>query len=170
MARNRVTRVGALAAGFVVVGLVGFGVGGFAGGAMGHGFGGPGMHLALSGLIDDLDLTENQQQQMDSVHEQLRARFEAKGDGRQDHHAWLVDQIRKGSVDPVEVRQSIDQHLEEARALAYQVADELVPLLNSLDETQRTTLLSFVDEIHETMEGRGCGGPHGAMKHGHGGH
>jgi hypothetical protein len=168
MARRRITRIGALVAGFLVVGLVGFGVGGFAGGGMAHGFGGPGMHMLMSRLVDDLDLNEDQQQRLDAVHEALGGHHEAHSGTREQHHEWLVEQIRSGNVDSVEVRQSIDLHLEAARSLAYQVSDELVPLLNSLDETQRETLLDFIDEVHGSMEGHGCGGPHGLMKHGHG--
>ena len=149
-------RIGILVAGCVAVGLVGFGVGGFAG-ALGHGFGGPGMHLALAGLVDDLELDDGQQQRLDAVHNILADHFKGATEKRKAHHAEMIDNIEQGNVDAAEVRQNIDAHLEQARTLAYQVADELVPLVNSLDESQRATLLEFIEKAHGAMGNHGFG-------------
>lgn len=163
MAKSKITRIGALAAGFVMVGLIGFGVGGFAGG---HGFGGAGMHLLLSGLIDDLNLNDGQQQRVDAVHEIIQDHIEGAREGKETHHQRMVEILEGDIVDQAEVKENIDQHLEQARSFAYEISDELVPLVNSLDEEQRTTLKQFAEKAHGAMEGHGCGGPHGLMKRG----
>lgn len=149
----RVTRFAVLAVGITVACLASFAVGGFAGGAMGHGFGGAGMHLAMTRLVDDLDLNTGQQERLDAVHGILSGHFEGMQGAKEAHHQLLVERIQAGNLDPTEVRQSIDQHLEEARSLAYQVADEVVPLVNSLDDTQRAKLLDFIADVEAAHAG-----------------
>jgi Spy/CpxP family protein refolding chaperone len=169
MSKKRILWIGVPVLGFTVLGLIGFAFGASAGGFLNHGslpfgHGSAGMHCLVNQLIDDLNLTEEQQQRFDNLHQSLQSRIEGKMEAQSQHHQWLVDQISQGNIDPEEVRNEIDRHLEELKAVAYTASDELVALGNSLDEEQRATLMQHIDKAHEAMaQHGGCG----ASAHGH---
>ena len=136
------------------VALAGVAVGGVTGGLhhpMHFAHGGPGMHLLINSLIDDLDLIENQQEQLDAVHEKISNHINGNMDQRAEHHQTLLAEIAAGSVDADKVKVAIDQHLEEGRLFAHEVADDLVVFVNSLDDAQRATLVEKVQRFHELM-------------------
>jgi Spy/CpxP family protein refolding chaperone len=170
MSKKRIFRIGMPVLGFAVLGLVGFAFGASAGGFLGHGsmpfgHGGAGMHCLVNQLIDDLNLTEEQQQRLDNLHQALQSKHEEKMAVQGQHHQRLVDQISQGDIDSQEVRGEIDRHLEELKTVAYTVSDELVALINSLDEEQRATLMEHIEKAHGEMAKLhgGCG----ASSHGH---
>jgi len=120
-----------------------------------HGDGG-GHHQAMGQLIDELDLRPDQQRHMEKIHEIIGAAHDSGNDPMARLHERLVTQYGQyGSLDSVELKQEIDGHVEEIRAVAYAFTDELVALVNGLDATQRETLLRHLQEADAGRHGHG---------------
>ena len=148
---------------FLMIGLVALLVGGFAltagaagpfggsGGFFSH-FGGHGhraahAHHAVAHLIEELDLDASQQLHVAAIHETLMARHQQMASGHGEHLAVLAERIETGELDVDEARQVVDSHLQVAQHTAYTVLDELVPLINSLDDTQREILVDHLEKV-----------------------
>ncbi len=118
----------------------------------------------MAGVIEQLELTPDQVQRLERVHEIFGA-FGSEGHASMaEVHEQLVAQVEQGYVDTGEVRRVIDGHLEQMRELAYAVTDELIPLVNELDATQRETLLTHLQgnrqaghQAHQGHPGHGHG-------------
>jgi len=109
----------------------------------------------MAQVIEQLELTPEQMQRFERIHE-IAGNFGHGGDKTMlELHESLVTQFKQGYVETDELRGAIDAHLEEFRGMAYAVTDELVALINELNEAQREVLL-------EHLEGTGSG------DHGHG--
>lgn len=116
------------------------------GGMAGHG---PfAMHCQMMKLIDDLDLTAEQKAHVETIHQTIATQLEARHQHHGEHAQALISRLGQGPLTPEEVRPVIDSHLEQFRATAYSISDELVALVNSLDDTQRATLLAHLQEVH----------------------
>ena len=99
------------------------------------------MHVALANLVDDLDLQPAQEEHLAAVHQLVEEQLAAAADLHEAQRAELIARLEAGDLDPVQVRLTVDLHLERLRGLAYQVADALVVLANSLDAEQKATLI-----------------------------
>ena len=114
----------------------------------------------MAQVIERLELTPDQVQRLEKIQEIIGA-YGSEGHAPMGQlHDRLVPLVEQGYVEPDEVRQIIDGHLEQISGMAYAVADELVALVNELDATQRETLL-------EHLKGSDHEG-HGGRHHGHG--
>lgn len=152
-----------------LVGLVGAGAfaagaghGPFAGHFAGHAGGGHcashgplGMHFRMMKLVDDLQLNPEQKTRVEAIHQILMGKFQQHHEHHGEHARVLAARLGQGPMSTEEVRPVIDQHVEQIRATAYQISEELVALLNSLDETQRATVLAHLQEVHGTDAGAG---------------
>ncbi|NJL27636.1 MAG: apolipoprotein A1/A4/E family protein [Thermoanaerobaculia bacterium] len=119
----------------------------FAGGPMGA-HGPLAMHFKMMQLIDDLDLTPEQQAHVEAIHQILAERGEERREHHGEHAQRILERLEQGSLSSEEVRPVIDGHIEQFRGVAYAISDELIALVNSLDETQRATLRAHVQEMH----------------------
>jgi len=158
MAQNRIKRIGLWSAGLALIGAVGVAVGAYAAGPLGHG---AAIHWVVGEIIEDLNLSPSQQERLDRIHAIVQAKIDEVHATHEDEHAWLREQVALGQVDQAQVRAAIDEHVEGFRATAYQVGDELTVFLNSLDESQRATLLAKLDRLHDSLKQAHDG------KHGH---
>ena len=138
-----------------------FGEGGFFASHLGGHFGGHGgghghraahAHHAIAHLIDDLDLDASQQLHIDAIHETLMSRHQEMASGHDEHLSALIERIETGELDVDEARQVVDAHLTVAQHTAYTVLDELVPLVNSLDDTQRELLVDHLEQVQTLHE------------------
>jgi len=106
-------------------------------------------------LIDQLDLTPDQLQHLDKIHEIIGS-YGGKSHGSMaELHDDLVAQFERGYVETDEIRQVIDGHVEQMRVTAYAVTDELVALINGLDEKQREIVLAHLQGAPEGHHGHG---------------
>jgi len=123
-------------------------------------------HRAM--LVEDLDLTEEQQAQLDGIHELIRSKHEAHEGERGEHFDQVLDAVESGEIDEQAVHDHIDAKVDEMRASLHEIADEVIVFVASLDEEQRATLVVKLEDFRERMErfhasGGPCGkgGPHG---------
>ncbi len=119
-------------------------------------------HMAQ--FIEQLELTPDQQQRLERIHQSIGNLGNEGHTSMAEVHDQLVSQVEQGYLDIDEVRRLIDEHLEQMRSVAYAVTDELVPLVNELDASQRETLLT-----HLQGNEKGHHAAHGGQGHGHGG-
>ena len=121
---------------------------------------------AIHQLIEDLQLNEDQNQQLESLHKALMHQMHGAGQAHAHHLQAFIERLENGYMDPAEVRQTIDQHIEQVREQAHSVAEPLVGLLNSLDADQRALLLDHLKEARAHAEHhRKAHGQHGSGHH-----
>ncbi|MCP4902660.1 MAG: Spy/CpxP family protein refolding chaperone [bacterium] len=153
MTDKRLIIVGSIVLTIALVGMVGYVTAGPGGKLFTHGGGhfggGAGMHCVMSGLIEELDLSESQHQYLENAHKVVEERVHAAMGDHGAHAEAILAQLESGDVNSAEVRQAIDEHIEAAREIAYSVSDELVAFVNSLDEEQRAKLTEHLKKAHE---------------------
>ena len=125
-----------------------------------------GAHEAIQQLIQDLKLNEDQNHRLESVHGAMMQHRQGAGDAHEAHLQVFIERLESGYMDPAEVRQAIDQHVEKIRLHAYSVSDPLVELFNSLDADQRQTLVDHLKQARAHAEHhRRTQGHHGGDHH-----
>ena len=120
-----------------------------------HLHGGGGHHDHMAQVIEQLELTPDQMQRFEKIHEIVGSFGGGEDSAMVGLHDSLVTQFEQGYVGTDEIRQAIDAHLEEFRGLAYAVTDELVALINELDESQREVLLKHLKGAKSGDHGHG---------------
>ena len=118
-----------------------------------HLHGGGGQHDHLAQMVERLDLTPDQLQRLEKVHEMAGA-YAGHG-SMSELHNLLMTQFERGQFGSAETRRAIDGHIEEMRVSAYAVVDELVALVGELDATERETLLRHLREAGAGDDGQG---------------
>ncbi len=109
----------------------------------------------MAELIEQLELTPDQLQRLEKMH-QIIGTYGHEGHGSMaELHGKLVDQFEEGHVGTAEIRQLIDEHVEQIRGMAYAVTDELIALVNELDATQREIMLAHLQSNHEGHHSHG---------------
>jgi Spy/CpxP family protein refolding chaperone len=99
-------------------------------------------HMAR--LIEELELTPDQQQRLEKLHEIFGA-YHRQGSGSMiELHNNLVEQFERGRLETDEIRRTIDEHVEQIRETAYAGMDELVALVNGLDARQREIMMTHL--------------------------
>jgi len=101
--------------------------------------GGGGHHDAMAQLVEQLELTPDQQQRFEKIHEIVGSYGDGGHASMLDLHEELVTQFERGQIGTAEIRRTIDGHIEQLRGMAYAVTDELVALVNELDESRRSS-------------------------------
>ena len=137
------------AVGFMTVGAIGT-VGAQAAarpGSFGHG-----AHLAR--LVQQLDLTDDQQVQADEIRDAMRSHHEEMRADRGEHKAELLAQLGNASVDREAVHTEIDSKLAEQASFMHEMADMFLDLHASLDDDQRSTLVSSAEQAMDRHEER----------------
>ena len=109
----------------------------------------------MSRLIEQLDLSPDQLQRLERVHEILGAHGSEQSGTMAELHDRLVAQFEQGYVEPDEIRQVIDGHVEQIRDVAYDVTDELIALINGLDARQREIVLAHLQGNNGGHPGHG---------------
>jgi Spy/CpxP family protein refolding chaperone len=143
--------VAAVAAAGLMLTVVAFGGGDSRPGAFLH-FGhhahggdcGHGEHEHFAALVADLDLSDDQHRHLESIHEIFGSQHSAVEDVHAELMQWTIDRLEQGDLTAAEVREVIDQRLEQVRNIAYQIGDEAVAFANSLDDTQRGVLVEHL--------------------------
>jgi Spy/CpxP family protein refolding chaperone len=150
--------VGAAAVALVVAGAVGVRAGsgpcsGMLARMHGHLGGGPmgGVHEQFEQIVQKLNLTPEQQAYVDRARSVIESRLQEMEPRHAEELNALVASIGDGTLDRMQVRAKIDAHLEQARGVAYDVSDELVAFVNSLDANQRSMLKDELTKMHESM-------------------
>lgn len=142
--------------------------GGPSSGGRGPGFKMMEKHRAM--LVKDLDLNEQQQADLDGIHELIKSKHEAHAAERGQHFEMVLDAVEAGDIDDQAVHDHIDARLDEMRVSMHEIADEVIAFVRGLDDEQRTTLVIKLEGFRDKMErfhgGEGpfpgpCGGPHG---------
>jgi Spy/CpxP family protein refolding chaperone len=105
----------------------------------------------IQALSDDLDLGEEQRARLDRVKGIARAHKQRMETEREARFPELIEAIEAGDIDAAVVRGHIDEVLADARETLYQVADELVALVNSMDAEQRERLAREIETVHDRM-------------------
>jgi Spy/CpxP family protein refolding chaperone len=126
---------------------------GSAGGFSHHMHGGGHHPDPMAALIEELELNPDQQQQLDKIHEILRGYHGGEHNPMSRLHNELVSQFERGSLDALQIRQVVDEQVEQMREMAYLATDELVALVNGLDNRQREILLQHFEEAKDHRGG-----------------
>jgi Spy/CpxP family protein refolding chaperone len=109
----------------------------------------------MAELIEQLQLTAEQQQRLDRIHEALGDFHGGSHDPMVELHNELMSQFESGYIENAEIRRVIDEHVEQIRETAYVVTDELVGLVNALDERQRGIVQEHLDAARDRDHGHG---------------
>jgi len=117
---------------------------------LGHHLHGGDQHLDhMTQLIEQLELTPDQLQRLEKIHEIMGA-YGSKGSGSMaELHEHLVAQFEQGHVETDGIRRAIDAHVEQIREMAYAGTDELIALVNGLDARQREIVLTHLQGNRE---------------------
>jgi Spy/CpxP family protein refolding chaperone len=111
----------------------------------------PGLPQQLEQIVQKLNLNPEQQAHVDRAHAIIESHLQQSEQGHTDEMNAFVASIGEGTLDRAQVRSKIDAHLEQARTVAYDVSDELVGLVSSLDANQRAILKDELTKLHESM-------------------
>lgn len=147
----------------------------------GHGRGGGhGFHQSARALLAKLDLREDQQVYVESLHETLMDLKHAHAEHGPEHLHQVLQRMANDDLEPAEGRAMVDEHIEHLRAFGYRISDDLTGLAASLDDDQRAQMVEHFQTLHEAhrlllgLQDDGSAGENGAkgqhQKHGHGGH
>jgi periplasmic protein CpxP/Spy len=129
--------------GVAVLGIGGIALlGAFRPGGPGHGHGDParmeqriGRHLDQ--VLDDIDATPEQRQQILAVKDRLLEKGKALHGGRREAMKDLLAQWQSPTLDPAAVHAKIDARAKEMQAFAHEAADALVEVHGILTPAQR---------------------------------
>ena len=110
------------------------------------------MDRHISELSAELELNAEQQERLARVRDIAIEHRESMMAEREERFPELVAAIEAGDIDEVEVQGRIDEKLEEARGVLHRVSSELVALVNSMDESQRSRLARRLEEMHERIQ------------------
>ena len=116
------------------------------------GHGAFGLGAQVGHLVAELDLSPDQKQYLDNIHAIVEEKHRSRAETHGEHLQLIMGRIEQGDLDPAEVNLAIDEHLEQARIVAHDVAGELVTLVNSLDDEQRQLLADRLWEMSERLE------------------
>lgn len=153
--------IGVLAVGTATLAYMGAGQGEGDGGffhhlhKLGSHLHGGGHHDHMAELVDQLELTPDQMQRFEKIHEIMASHGSGNRDAMVQLHDSLVEQFESGQIGTAEIRRTIDAHVEEMRAIAYAVTDELVGLINELDGRQRGIVLEHLEGAKARGRGHG---------------
>ena len=106
----------------------------------------------IQALVDDLELSPEQLQRVERVKALIHEHHDRAGAEREAHVQKLRQAVAQGNIDANEVQHQMDEKLEEMRQLSHTLADELVPLVNSLNDEQRELVLAKLDRLQARME------------------
>ena len=120
-----------------------------------HLHGGGDHHDQMARMIEQLELTPEQYQRLENVHEIIGTDGSEEPGAMAELHDKLMAQVEQGQVENAEIRRLIDGHVEQIRERAYAVTDELIALVNGLDATQREKLLAHLRGAHQRGHGNG---------------
>ena len=109
----------------------------------------------MAQMIEQLELTPDQLQRLEKVHEIIGSYGSGGHGSMADLHNQLVTQFERGYIESGEIRGFIDEHVEQIRGMAYAVTDELIELINGLDEKQRGILLAHLQGAKSGDHGHG---------------
>ena len=126
-------------------------------------------HPALGAMIGELDLSAEQEEQLEAIHRAAAEHRENFAGAHAALHGALVAGFEQGLVDEAELRGIVDRSLEDLRGTAYAMTGAAANLVNSLDGSQRALLEEHLEALRASAEGgkdHGCWG-HGD-RHGHG--
>lgn len=111
---------------------------------------GHGRHLAR--LIQQLDLTDDQQAQAEEIRDAMRSHHEAARAERDERRDDMLAMLGSADVDRDAVHAEIDAKSAEKTAFIHEMADMFLDLHASLDDEQRATLVEQAEEAAERME------------------
>ena len=98
----------------------------------------------MTRLIEQLELTPDQMQRLEKLHEIIGSYGSEKSGSMAELHDRLVTQFEQGRLETDEIRGVIDGHVEQIREMAYAGTDELIALVNGLDSRQREIVLTHL--------------------------
>lgn len=102
----------------------------------------------MTRLIEQLELTPDQQQHLEKIHEIIGAYGSGHSGSMTELHDQLVSQFEQGRLETQQIRGVIDGHVEQIRETAYAGTDELIALVNGLDSRQREIVLTHLQGDH----------------------
>ena len=117
--------------------------------------GGSGHQDPIAKMVEQLNLTPDQLQRVERIHEVIGSYTSGGHESVVALHEELVTQLEGGQVSTAAAREAVDRHIEEMRVMAYAVTDGLVALANELDDTQRGILLEHLQDARVGDHGHG---------------
>jgi Spy/CpxP family protein refolding chaperone len=110
------------------------------------------VHGKVEAILDKLNLTPEQRAHVDRAHAIIEDKIREHESTRMGDMDGILSAIGDGTLDRMQVQQKIDSHVEQFRRVAYDVSDELVGFVNSLDAAQRAMLKDELTKLHESMQ------------------
>lgn len=119
----------------------------------------------LARLLQNLDLTDEQQAQAEEIRQTMRTHKQAQRSERTERRDDLLDMLGDAQIDRDAVHAQIDAQAAEKLSFAHEMADMVIDLHATLDEGQREQLVETIAEGMERMEqrrqSRPSASPHG---------
>lgn len=141
------------------IGLVGLGgivaLAAFRGGPGGmHGRGGPEAFFGarIEDMLDDVDATPQQREQIGAIAAQLREKAKALHADRKGEREQLVAQWEAGKLDRAQLVAHVDAKAEQMKAFGHEVADAMIKVQGILTPDQRAKVAK---KMRRHMERRG---------------
>jgi Spy/CpxP family protein refolding chaperone len=123
-----------------------------AGGHAKRGKAGP---MKFAQAMAGLDLSEEQQQMLSDLRDEVRTEVKAQHEGKGDEMKLFAQAIANGEdIDRAAMHSRIDAAAAEKVAMAHKVVDGLVDVYETLDESQRSELSRMFRERMEQNERR----------------
>jgi len=97
-------------------------------------------------VLDDLDAIDAQRRDIHSIKSKVLAEIRDMHADRQDHHAVILDEMKKDTPDADKLHAMVDDKAEKMRAFAHRLVDYGVEVHQILDREQRAKLVQKVNE------------------------
>jgi Spy/CpxP family protein refolding chaperone len=131
----------------------------FRGGGM-HGHGAEGFFGArIEDMLDDVDATPEQREQVRAIAARLREKGKALRAGPDGERQQLIAQWEAGNLDRAQLVAHVDAHADRMKAFGHEVADAMVEVQGILTPEQRAKVAKKMQRHMERKERRGQRGP-----------
>jgi len=97
-------------------------------------------------VLDDLDATDAQREDIHAIKSRVLAEITEMHADRKDHHAVILDEMKKDTPDADRLHARVDDKAEKMRAFAHRLVDYGVEVHQILDREQRAELVKKVNE------------------------
>jgi Spy/CpxP family protein refolding chaperone len=130
----------------------------FRGGHGMHGGHGPDAFFGarIEDMLDDVDATPQQREQVRAIADRLREKGTALRAGKRAEHEQLVAQWEAGKLDRAQLVTHIDARADQMKAFGHDVADAMIEVQGILTPEQRAKIAKKMRRHAERM---GRGGP-----------
>ncbi len=104
-------------------------------------------------VSETLDLTEDQQEKLQSIKDEIMVQVDLMHDGKEEKHAVIKEQLGGESIDKEVFRQLVSEHRTQMNTIVDLAIDRLADFHADLTPEQRTKLVAKLEKFEKHHSG-----------------